>query len=392
MDIHFRAQEGEEHQNEILKYFSALAATYATSQASSLLPAWLQPRIFLRRKLLAHRMNGKLRQLVHQKFNEQRQEAASKHRNRHRSVLSLSLQDLDYLDSKVVDQTVDQLKTFLFAGHDTTSILLQWAFYELSRTPHALKAVRAELDEIFGSTTTDPAVIRNMLLAQGDELMQKMTYTSAVIKETLRLHPPAGGARRIPVGSRFSIKLPGGEQVCVDGMSAYLCSTLIQRDEEVYGETANIFVPERWLGESTGHFSGLTNGGDMGMDDGTDTNRDKSRIPAGAWRPFERGPRSCIGQGLANIEARVILATAVRRYDFIKVGLGESLLDDKGQPIVDDNGQHKTISVLYNVSIPPRVVGQSPLFADVKQTMQVTAKPIDGCVMRVKLRSTVSEE
>jgi cytochrome P450 len=70
---------------------------------------------------------------------------------------------------------------------------------------------------------------------------------------------------------------------------------MIQRDRDVYGSNANDFVPERWLGDAA------------------------EKIPTSAWRSFERGPRNCIGQELAILEARVVIALVARRYDFVKV-------------------------------------------------------------------------
>jgi hypothetical protein len=120
----------------------------------------------------------------------------------------------------------------------------------------------------------------------------------------------------------------------------YVNHFLIQRDPKFYGETANEFVPERWLGDT----------------DTTGTRKDEegsqagaSQIPISAWRPFERGPRNCIGQELAKLEARVILACVMRRYDFVKVGAGEIEVDEESLLIEDQSGKLKTKSELFNV-------------------------------------------
>jgi cytochrome P450 len=117
----------------------------------------------------------------------------------------------------------------------------------------------------------------------------------------------------------------------------------------VYGETADDFIPERWLGDKAGIMSAGAEA-DVEQQDG-----EAKKYPPGAWRPFERGPRNCIGQDLATIEARVIVAAVARRYDFVKVGLGEVGLDEKGQPTMNDKGQYETKSELYNVSSDHRV-------------------------------------
>jgi hypothetical protein len=91
-------------------------------------------------------------------------------------------------------------------------------------------------------------------------------------------------------------------------------------------------------------------------------------IPVSAWRPFERGPRNCIGQELANIEARVIIACAARRYRFEKIGVGELELDEQGDPILDEDGVWKVKSEMYS-------------------THRITSKPIDGMKVKVSFAS-----
>jgi len=131
-----------------------------------------------------------------------------------------------------------------------------------------------------------------------------MTYTSAVIKETMRLWPPAASGRMTMTPYQkpserkpLTVRTSAGEEFSLQDVNIYHCNTLIHRDPEVYGDTANQFMPERWLHKS----------------------ESESEIPASAWRGFERGPRNCIGQELATIEARVVVALVARRYKFVKV-------------------------------------------------------------------------
>ncbi|KAG4220137.1 hypothetical protein PC116_g31384 [Phytophthora cactorum] len=162
-----------------------------------------------------------------------------------------------------------------------------------------------------------------------------MKYIAAVIKETLRLHPPAATARTTKHGTGFTVRAPDGQQHCLDGMIIYNCETLIHRDPDIYGDTANSFVPERWIGQD---------------DEQSTSDLSPNQIPLSSWRPFERGPRNCIGQEFANIELRVIIAVVARRYDFVKVGLGEVETDDRQLPVTTEDGRFKVKSELYNVS------------------------------------------
>lgn len=341
MDEDLGAQLPLDKQSEMVRLYHELTASY--HQKSSVRAKPSNPLVIWQQYKLARKLNAIIKNHIKRKFAELKE--ASSDEKKSRSVLALSLQGIEKLDAHVLDQTCDQLKTFLFAGHDTTSIVLQWAFYELSRTPRVLESISRELDDVFGPDPS-PAVVRDKLLApNGGELLSKLPYTTAVIKEILRVYPSSGTGRLVPEGSDVYIQLPDGRSLCIDGVLMYNCETLIHRDETVYGESKDDFLPERWLGDS-----------------GAD------RIPSSAWRPFERGPRSCIGQGLATIEAQVILACAVRQYEFVKIGLGEVARDNAGEPILGPQGQYEVKSKLFN-------------------TMQVTAKPVDGMIMKVKLSS-----
>lgn len=328
METDLDAQYNDQaRKGELVDLYESLLDAYNGERLN--LPWWLNIRKVRRRAAVSNRITSLLQTIVRRKHAELHEKGDTAVHAR--SVLSLALQDIATLTPRTMDETCDQLRTFLFAGHDTTSILLSWVFYELTRTPRALSAVNDELSTLLGPDAS-PTAVRTQLLERA-ELVQQMPYISAVIKETLRLHPPAGAARVIPPGSGFNVRMPDGQQQCLDGLLVYNCQSIIHTDRRAFGDTADDFVPERWLADDA------SNGAAPGA------------IPAGAWRPFERGPRNCIGQELANIEVRVIIALAVRRYDFTKVGLGEFALDESGRPSLDDTkGQYKVKEELYTVS------------------------------------------
>ncbi|KAI0540097.1 cytochrome P450 [Xylaria digitata] len=341
MDVDFGAQKMDEP-NEFTSAYHELFETYASEQMD--LPWFFTSLKEWKRRQLAKFVRKRLTSIVQDAY------ANRKHQSeKSRSILSLSLDDnMSTITRRAIDEACDQLSTFLFAGHDTTSILLSWMFYELSRTPHAMQSLRNELDNIFGPDT-NPSIVQDKLLSDsGRDLLNHMTHTTAAIKETLRLWPPAGTARLTKPGAGIKVQTSTGEYN-LEGVNIYNCAIMIQRDPEVYGDTANDFVPERWLQNETGTGTGT------------------KQIPPSAWRPFERGPRNYIGQELANLEARVMVALVVRRYDFVKVGLGQLAVDEAGNPILEEQGRYKVVSEMY-------------------PTRQVTPKPVDGMMMRVKLR------
>ncbi|KAF1346945.1 cytochrome P450 [Delphinella strobiligena] len=361
MDVDLNAQLHHSQQSELVKLYRQLLQTYSNDSAAGFLT--FHPLVYLRRKRTSRAVDQLLKTIIQDKF-----AAMTSNTSKDRSVLALSLQGTQELNPLILQQTADQLKSFLFAGHDTTSIVLQWAFYELSRSPSVLATLRAEHDEIFGPDT-DPTVVSDILCAKGDEMIPKLTYTSAVIKEILRLYPPASTARRVVPGGGFFVRLPDGRHVCLDGMVLYNMHFVVQRDPAVYGPTSETFMPERWLGDvDTSAAAANPDMDTSGKFRSRDDDETKT-IPPSAWRAFERGPRNCIGQELANIEARVILALAVRRYDFEKVGAGRLRSDAHGDPVLDEvTGQYEVETPLFN-------------------TRQVTSKPFDGTMMKVRLRS-----
>lgn len=139
--------------------------------------------------------------------------------------------------------------------------------------------------------------------------------------------------------------------------------------------TADAWVPERWLGQASTASEDY-----VSPSTGHDYQEDL-RMPASAWRPFERGPRNCVGQELANLEARLIVAMAARRYDFTKVGLGAPALRH-GEPVQDQRGQYEVVKPLFETSC---FIGlRDVYYGDLSQTFNVTAKPVDGMKMTVK--------
>ncbi|KAH8726829.1 cytochrome P450 [Phaeosphaeriaceae sp. PMI808] len=207
-------------------------------------------------------------------------------------------QDLT-MDTEFRKAAIDNLLVLLFAGHDTTASTLCYCYHLLQQNPHELAKVRQELDEIFGIGKSAGEQLKS-----NPYLVNQLEYTLAVIKEVLRLWPPASTVR---IGCKgFFIKDPvSGDMIDTDGMLIWSVHMAIHRDKRIWGDDVDEFKPERFLPK----------------------NADK--VPADAWRPFEKGLRNCIGQELALIEMKVVLSMTLREFD-IRSAYGEldSLMGD----------------------------------------------------------------
>ena len=191
------------------------------------------------------------------------------------------------LDSTFKKFTMSQIKLFLFSGHDTTSSTVCYIFYTLATRPDILARVRSEHDELLGPDVSRTA----SLVATDPVLLNKLPFTSAVIKETLRLYPAVSSTRTGEPD--FHVVDDLGRRYPTDGLLVWSNPVPIHRDP-AYWQQPDDFIPERWL-----------------------VGPDSPLHPVkGAWRPFEHGPRNCIGQELAMIEMKVIIVMTARRFDF----------------------------------------------------------------------------
>jgi len=169
-------------------------------------------------------------------------------------------------------QVRDEVMTILLAGHETTALNLTWTFYLLAENPEAEAKLLAELGTALEHRAPTVADV------------PRLPYAGAVIKESLRLYPPAWGFGREAL-SGFGIggyRVPAGTQLIVS-------QWVTQRDVRFF-ERAGEFVPERWLDGST------------------------AGLPKFAYFPFGGGPRMCIGRQFTTLEAILLLARISRSF------------------------------------------------------------------------------
>ncbi|KAK8223289.1 cytochrome P450 [Phyllosticta capitalensis] len=246
------------------------------------------------------------------------------------------------LDPSFLETLTSQTCLFLFAGHDTTSTTLCHALFEISQHPRWCKRLRVEHAAVLGPDPGDAAA--EALIAR-PHLLNEMPVTAAVIKEVLRLYPPAGTMRQSGGGGSLggwaglvsgpgvdssSTSVGGGSwregdrAVIVDPETGHQYPTAgcmlnmvhfgPHRDPRYFPDP-HAFRPERWL-RGAGAASPSPSPSD---EDDSGEERDPlpppERSHPHAWRPFEVGPRACIGQELALVEMKVVLALMMRRFD-----------------------------------------------------------------------------
>jgi cytochrome P450 len=169
-------------------------------------------------------------------------------------------------------QLRDEAITLMLAGHETTAIALTFTFMLLSKHPEVRARLEAEIDDGAGDRA----------LTHAD--MPRLVFTDRVVRESLRLYPPAWSIGREAIedvelgGVRFE-----------RGTWFWFLPWTVHRDGRWYDEPER-FDPDRWTDELT------------------------RRLPRFAYFPFSGGPRQCIGNAFATMEAVLCLATIARRF------------------------------------------------------------------------------
>ncbi len=183
----------------------------------------------------------------------------------------LRAQDID--GSFMTDQQLrDEVMTMLLAGHETTALTLSWAWFLLASYPETQMKLHEETDRVLGGGPP----------AASD--VGQLAYTNDVVRETMRLYPPAWvitrmAAQPVEIGGYL---VPAGSNIIVSPWVTH-------RDARFFPQPDR-FIPERWSAES------------------------EQRAPKFAYFPFGGGPRMCIGNSFALMEAAILLAAVAQRF------------------------------------------------------------------------------
>lgn len=190
-----------------------------------------------------------------------------------KDLLTLLLMARDDDGNAMTDQQLrDEVITLLLAGHETTALNLLWTWYLLAEHPLVEERLHAELQHVLGDRVPEPSDLT------------RLRYTDRVLREALRLYPPAWRIWRTPI-EPFEV----GRFVVPAGVNVVLSQWLTQRDPRWFPEPER-FDPDRW------------------------TEAFEAGLPRFAYFPFGGGPRVCIGAGFAMMEATLLLATIAQRF------------------------------------------------------------------------------
>src|SRR5437899_2610821 len=188
-------------------------------------------------------------------------------------LLSMLLAAQDDDGSKMTDKQLrDETITLFLAGHETTASTLSWTWWLLAQNPAVEKKLHAELDTVLGNR------------APSFDDLPRLAYTRQVITESLRLYPAAWGLARLVVEDHEIAGYP-----VTKGMGVAMAQWVVHRDSRWY-DAPEEFRPERWENDLM------------------------KRLPRFAYFPFGGGPRQCIGNTFALMEATLILATIARTF------------------------------------------------------------------------------
>jgi cytochrome P450 / NADPH-cytochrome P450 reductase len=175
-----------------------------------------------------------------------------------------------------------QINTFLIAGHETTSGLLSCTLYALLKHPEILKKAYEEVDRVFGPDLGAKPTYQQVT---------QLTYITQILKEALRLWPPAPAYGISPlkdetIGGKYKLKKNTFITVLV---------LALHRDPSVWGPKPDAFDPENFSKEA------------------------EAARPVNAWKPFGNGQRACIGRGFAMHEAALAIGMILQRFKLIDV-------------------------------------------------------------------------
>ncbi|KAH6898781.1 cytochrome P450 [Thelonectria olida] len=295
---------------------SPLAKTYRTvfkpskqGQILALLgfivPLWLVNMIPVQRNDDIHQAASEIRAVCRDLIREKKDNMTSKE-EAGVDILSVALESGGFTDENLVNQ----LMTFLAAGHETTASALTWAIYMLCRYPKVQSRLREEVRQRLPSLDSDVDITSMDI--------DRMPYLNAVCSEVLRYYSPVPITLREAAHDTTILDHPVRK-----GTRVMLVPWATNFDRELWGPDSEMFNPERWLPPLSSTSDGDKSRAAAAASGGASSNY--------AFLTFLHGPRSCIGQSFAKAEFACVLAAWVGRFEF---ALADPALEDETKLVI----------------------------------------------------------
>ena len=246
--------------------------------ASLFLPRWFLTNLPLKANYDTQNARIKIRETCASLIKSKREKMEKSARS-DVDILSVLIESGGFSDEDIINQ----LMTFLAAGHETTASSMIWAIYLLCKHPEAQKRLREEIHQGLPSAFNPDATISSTDI-------DRLPYLSAVCNEALRLMPPVALTLRVAAQDTTILGNP-----IPKGTTVVLVPQAVNLNKSLWGEDADKFNPDRWMAP------GKANSG------GAESNY--------SFLTFLHGPRSCIGQAFAKAEFACLLAAWVGSWE-----------------------------------------------------------------------------
>jgi cytochrome P450 len=238
------------------------------------IPEWLPTPGNLRYRMAIRSLNRILEDVIRQRRSNGKDSA---------NILSALLRAQDEDGTGMTERQLrDEMMTLFFTGHETTALALSWTWYLLAQHPEVADKLAEEVERVVGQR--EPVY----------EDLPQLPFVDNVVKESLRLYPPAYGVVR-----EASSDCEIGGYTIPAGATLAMFQWVVHRDPR-YFDRPDEFIPDRWK--------------ELG-----------NRLPRCAYFPFGVGPRMCIGNAFATTEVPLLVATIARSFQF-KLAPGNPVL------------------------------------------------------------------
>lgn len=227
-------------------------------------PMWLPTPSHLRQRRVENAMNDVVAALIAQRRKSVEDRG---------DLLSMLLTSVDEASQGMTDKQIrDEIVTLFLAGHETTANALSWTWYLLAQHPAVEQKLHDELDSVLHGKPPTLADLKHL------------PYSEQVLQESMRLYPPVWNMSRQAL---TDVQL--GAYTILKGGEVNLNTYAMHHDSRWWDEPER-FLPERFNADN------------------------QAKIPRMAYLPFSTGPRVCVGNSFAMMEARLILATIASQY------------------------------------------------------------------------------